>query len=229
MNTRTNQLLAFTAGSLVTAGAAVLIAAGPDHSNDHNMGTMKEMDSMKQMDPMKEMDPMEHMPEMSAEDMLAGMIKLSTPNEHHAELMETVGNWTAKTSFVMDPTQPPMESDATMTVKSLLDGRHVMSHFKMELNGEPFEGYSIMGYDNAHDEYNSMWIDSMSTKITYMTGNKDEHGNIVMLGTASTPMGDNPMKIVTSKADDGTWTDQFYDMMPDGSWYNSGSIAYTRD
>ena len=205
-------LIAFFAGSLVTAGAAMLIAAGPEHDHkDH-------------ADPMQE-----HMAEMSPEEMMAGMMKLSTPNEHHAELMETVGNWTAQTSFVMDPSAPPTEAPATMTVKSLLDGRHVMSHFKMDFAGQPFEGYSIMGYDNAHDQYNSIWIDSMSTKITYMTGNKDEHGNIIMHGTATTPMGDNPMKIVTSKADDGTWTDKFYDQMPDGTWFNSGTITYTRD
>jgi Protein of unknown function (DUF1579) len=219
-------LFAFTAGSLVTAGAALLIAAGPEHKHhddDHKMHEMKEMDSM---DPMDEMD---HMAEMSAEEMMAGMMKLSTPNEHHAELMTTVGSWSAKTSFVMDPAAPPTEGPATMTVKEMLDGRYVMSHFKMDFMGQPFEGYSIMGYDNAHEEYISIWMDSMSTKITYMTGNKDEDGNMVMLGTSTTPMGDNPMKIVTTKHDNDHWTDKFYDMMPDGTWFNSGTIKYTRD
>lgn len=208
---KSSSLIAFASGSLVTAGIAVLIAAGPEHKHDHS-------------EPAKD-----HMAEMSPEDMMAGMAKLATPNEHHAELMETVGNWNAKTSFVMAPDAPPTESPATMTVKPLLDGRHVMSHFKMELMGQPFEGYSIMGYDNAHDQYNSVWIDSMSTKITYMTGNKNKDGDIVMHGTSSTPMGDNPMKIVTSRNDDGTWTDSFYDQMPDGTWFNSGTITYTRD
>jgi len=214
---KSSSLIAFAAGSLVTAGIAVLIAAGPEHKHDHS-------DHAKHAEPVQE-----HMAEMSAEDMMAGMMKLSTPNEHHAELMETVGNWNAQTSFVMDPAAPPTESPAKMTVKSLLDGRHVMSHFTMDFAGQPFEGYSIMGYDNAHNQYNSVWIDSMSTKITYMTGNKNENGDIVMHGTSSTPMGDNPMKIVTTKSDDGTWTDKFYDQMPDGTWFNSGTITYTRD
>ena len=210
-------LIAFAAGSLVTASAALLIASGPEHKDHRDHQNPKHKESIN------------HTPEMSPEDMMAGMMKLSTPNEHHAELMETVGNWTAKTSFVMDPAAPPTEGPASMTVKSLLDGRHVMSHFKMDFMGQPFEGYSIMGYDNAHDEYNSVWMDSMSTKITYMTGNKDENGDIVMLGTSSTPMGDNPMKIITSKSDDGTMVDKFYDQMPDGTWFNSGTITYTRD
>lgn len=230
--------IAFAAGSLVTAGAAVLIASGPkedrqaDDQAMHQMAEMKEMksmDPMDDMDDMQDMDDMGHMAEMSADEMMAGMMALGTPNEHHAELMETVGSWTAKTSFIMDPDAPPAEGPASMTVKSLLDGRHVMSHFKMDFAGQPFEGYSIMGYDNAHGEYNSVWIDSMSTKITHMTGNKDEDGNLVMLGTSSTPMGDNPMKIVTTFVDDDHTVDKFYDMMPDGTWFNSGTITYTRD
>ena len=211
-------ILAFAAGSLVTAGIAVLIAAGPEHDHGHEHDMDKAPDHEKQ-----------HMEEMSPDEMMAGMMKLATPNEHHAEILKSVGNWSAKTSFIMDPTQPPSEAPAKMTVKPMLDGKYAMAHFSMDFAGQPFEGYSIIGYDNAHEEYVSIWMDSMSTKITYMTGNKDKEGNLVMLGTSTTPMGDNPMKIVTTFIDDNHTTDKFYDQMPDGSWFNSGTIAYTRD
>ncbi len=218
-------LIAFTAGSLVTAGAALIIGAGPEHKHHDDDHKMHEMQDHKMMDK----EPSDHMAEMSAEEMMAGMMKLSTPNEHHAELMSTVGSWSAKTSFVMDPAAPPMEGPASMTVTEMLDGRYAMSHFKMDFMGQPFEGYSIIGYDNAHEQYCSIWMDSMSTKLTYMTGNKDEDGNLVMHGISTTPMGDNPMKIVTTKIDEDHWTDKFYDKMPDGTWFNSGTIHYTRD
>lgn len=67
----------------------------------------------------------------------------------------------------------------------------------------------------------------MTTKITYMTGNKED-GVLVMHGISTTPMGDNPMKIVTTTNEDGSVTDKFYDQMPDGTWMNSGTIVYTR-
>jgi hypothetical protein len=67
----------------------------------------------------------------------------------------------------------------------------------------------------------------MSTTITYMKGNKHD-GKLVMKGISTTPMGDNPMKIVTTHNEDGSVTDSFYDQMPDGTWFNSGSIVYTR-
>jgi len=215
-------LFAFAAGSLATAGIAVLIAAGPehDHGDKHEMkGAPEHADHAES----------EHMGGMSPDEMMAGMMALGTPNEHHAELMKSVGSWSAVTSFVMDPTQPPTESPAKMTVKPMLDGRYAMANFSMDFAGQPFEGYSIIGYDIAHEQYVSVWMDSMSTKITYMTGNKDDEGNLVMEGTSTSPMGDTPMKIVTTFIDDDHTTDKFYDMMPDGTWFNSGTIEYTRD
>lgn len=238
---KSSSLIAFAAGSIATAGIAVLIASGPKdkaHGHSHDMDNMAEMKEMGKMPEMKTMDPMgemqdmkdmDHMAEMSPEEMMASMMQSSTPNEHHKELMKTVGEWSATTSFLMDPTQPPTEGPAKMSVKPMLDGRYAMANFSMEMNGMPFEGYSVIGYDNVKEEYISIWMDSMSTRITYMTGNKDEDGNLVMLGTSTTPMGDNTMKIVTTFVDDDHTTDKFYEMMPDGTWYNSGTISYTRD
>jgi len=211
-------LISFAAGSIATAGLAFLIAAGPEH---------KHHDSHDGMDKVTEPE-MNEMMEMSEAEIMAAMMKISTPNEHHAKLSESVGEWTAHASFIMDPTQPPMESEGSMTVTSVLGGRYIMSEFKMHFMGQPFEGLGLHGYDIAHEQYISTWADTMSTKILYMTGNEDDDGNMIMLGTATTPMGDNPMKIVSKHHEDGTWSDKFFDQMPDGSWYNSGTITYTR-
>lgn len=210
-------ILTFAAGSLVTAAVAVLIAAGPEHKHDHahDMG----------MDKATDHQPME----MSPEKMMAEMMRLGSPNEHHLELHKQVGNWTAHTSFVMEPGQPPTEGPASMTVESVLGGRYVLGKFSMDFMGQPFEGFSYMGYDVAHEQYVSVWADTMSTKLTMLTGNKDKDGNLVMHGTATTPMGDNPMKIVTTFIDDNHTTDSFYDQLPDGSWNQSGTITYTRE
>ena len=208
MNLKTT--LPFLAGVAATAGIAVLVAAGPEH--DAHKIAPEEADAMT---------------EMSPEDMMAAMAKIGEPGEHHKELGEMVGHWHAKTSFVMDPAAPPMEGEGEMSIKWVLGGRFLQSNFKMDFMGEPFEGLSFMGYDNAHGEYVSTWMDSMTTKITYMTGNKED-GAMVMHGISTTPMGDNPMKIVTTHGEDGSVTDKFYDQMPDGTWFNSGSIVYTR-
>ena len=209
-------ILAFAAGVTSTAALAILIAMGPDHDHHDAMDKVTEPE-------------MHEMMEMSPEDMMAAMGKISTPNEHHAELLKSVGSWTAHSSFIMDPSAPPTESTGSMIIESVLGGRYVVAHFKMDFMGQPFEGIGYTGYDIAHEQYVGTWADSMSTKITYLTGNKDKNGDMVMAGTATTPMGDNPMKIVSTQTDDDHFTDMFYDQMPDGSWFNSGTITYTRN
>lgn len=206
-------VLAFAAGSLATASLVFLIAAGPEDTKTDKVTP----------------DEMNQMMDMSMDDMMAAMAKIATPDEHHAKLGKSVGNWKAKTSFIMDPSAPPQEGEGTMRVQWILGGRYIMSEFKMDFMGQPFEGLGINGYDIAHSKYVGTWMDTMSTKITYLEGDEDESGALVMHGTATTPMGDNPMKIVSSWLDENTVQDKFFDQMPDGSWMNSGSITYSRE
>lgn len=199
--------LAFAAGCASAASLALMVASGPENDPAGN-----------KTDKMQEMSP---------DDMMAQMAKLAQPGPEHKDLGKMVGNWTAKTSFVMGPDAPPMEGMGTMSVEWVLGGRYTKSTFKMDFMGQPFEGLSYMGYDNAHGNYVSVWMDTMSTHITSMTGDK-ENGEMVMEGTSTTPMGDTPMKIVSKWTGPDSWSDEFYDQSPDGQWVKSGSIAYTR-
>ncbi|MBO6738500.1 MAG: DUF1579 family protein [Phycisphaerales bacterium] len=208
MNTRS--LIAFGAGALAASTLAFLVASGPEHDEHKNT---------HQPDAMEEMGPAE---------MMAAMAEKAAPGEEHEQLMKTCGEWTAKSSFIMDPAAPPMESTGTMTIESVMGGRFVKCDFEMDFMGQPFNGLSYAGYDKYHNQYVSIWMDTMSTKITYLEGNHNEDGDLVMKGISSTPMGDNPMKIVTTHHDDDHFTDHFYDKMPDGTWFQSGTIKYTR-
>jgi len=211
-----NSIIAFAAGALAAGSLAVLIASGPEHEHHEGMDKVTQPETNEMM-------------EMSPEDMMAAMAKLATPGEHHAKLGKTIGNWHAKSSFIMDPSAPPTTGEGTMSVEWVLGGRYTHSSFKMDFMGEPFEGIGYTGYDIAHSRYIGTWMDSMSTVIFYMTGNESESGSMEMLGTSTTPMGDAPMKIVTTWTDEDTMVDKFYDQKPDGSWTNSGSITYTRN
>jgi hypothetical protein len=214
-------ILAFTAGVACTASLALLIASGPEHEEHGNHDQDNDMNHVTQPEA-------DEMMEMSPEDMMAMMNDFSTPGDHHKLLGKTIGNWKASASFIMDPSAPPMESVGSMETKWILDGRFTQSVLKMDFMGQPFEGHAITGYSNPHSKYVSSWVDTMSTHITLMKGNTSEDGSLVMQGTSLTPMGENPMKIVSSWIDDNTVQDKFYDKMPDGTWFNSGSITYTR-
>lgn len=215
-------ILAFAAGVTSTGALALLIATGPDHGHDHG-------DHAHDHGTDKVTEPeMDQMMGMSPEAMMAAMDKLSTPDKHHAELLKSVGTWIAESSFVMGPAVPPAEGTGKMIIESVLGGRYVVAHFTMDFMGQPFEGIGYTGYDIAHEQYIGTWADTMSTKITYLKGNFDKNGDMVMSGMATTHTGDSPMKIVSTMTDDNHFSDKFYDQMPDGSWFNSGTISYSR-
>lgn len=164
----------------------------------------------------EEMDPM-----------MQAMMEAGTPGEHHAMLAKTAGEWKAHTRFMMQPGQFE-EGEGTMTSKTILDGRYTMAHFKSDFMDMPFEGYAINGYDNVKKEYFSIWIDSMSTGVMHMTGQR-EGDTVVLHGTAHMPepMGVMEMKMETTHSSDDTIHDVFYKKM-EGEWVQDGEITYTR-
>lgn len=199
-------LIAFAAGALSAASLAVLIASAPAQPEEQDRDTGQEM---------------------SPENMMAEMAKLATPGEHHEILGKAVGQWDVKASFMTSPGAPPMETEGSMEVEWVLGKRFTKSTLEMDFMGQPFEGIAHTGYSNYHDRFVSTWMDTMTTNITYMTGNMDGD-KLVMEGTSATPMGENPMRIVSQWEDDDTITDTFYDKVPGGEWAKSGTITYSR-
>jgi len=210
MNTKA--LIPFAAGALCAASLGLLIAAGPGDDKARDIVTPEEMELMKNMSP---------------EDMMASMTKLSTPGAYHQRLYRYVGQWDAKGEFMMEEDAPPVVSMGTMEVEQVLDGRFIESTVKMDFMGQPFHGIGYTGYSNFHDRYVSSWMDTMSTNIMHMTGTVED-GKMVLKGAATTPMGENMMKMVTEYKSDDQLVDKFYDQMPDGSWMHTATITYTR-
>ena len=66
--------------------------------------------------------------------------KLATPGEPHKLFASLAGSWTTKTKEWMEPSKPPMESDGTVEMKMLLDGRFLYSEFQGMMMGQPFKG-----------------------------------------------------------------------------------------
>lgn len=216
--TRTTAL-AFVAGAAAAAAILVLPGFGPgddhDHGHDGHNGSAGQPDSgQSERDMQKEMEQ---------------WMALASPGEHHAVLDKSVGKWTAKTSFIMDPSQPPTEGEGTMTSEWVLGKRFVKSDFYMkDMMGMEFQGLAYAGYDNMKGEYVSTWMDTFGTGILMMTGTH-EGNTAVMQGDAVSPEGPYTMKIVTTWHDDDHFTDVFYDKVGDGEWRRSGEIKYTRN
>ncbi len=105
--------------------------------------------------------------------MMDAMIKAATPGPNHKMLGSMVGDWTFVMRMWMDPSAPPSETSGTVTNRPLMGGRYVQGDYKAQVMGMPFEGTSVVGYDNVSGQFVSTWLDNMSTGIMYMTGSYD--------------------------------------------------------
>ncbi|MFY1048118.1 DUF1579 domain-containing protein [Chryseobacterium sp. GP-SGM7] len=94
----------------------------------------------------------------------------ATPGEMQKMIAKADGNWSGETTMWMENGGKPMMSTSEATNKMMFDGRYQMSSHKGNFMGMPFEGMSILGYDNAKKKFVSSWIDNMGTGIMTMEG-----------------------------------------------------------
>jgi hypothetical protein len=96
------------------------------------------------------------------------------PTSHHKLLGKDVGTWDASIkSWMSGPSSEPMVSKGVET-NTMLGGLWLVSEFKGEFGGQPFEGRGQFGYDPNKAKYVGTWIDTMSTEIMQMEGDLDE-------------------------------------------------------
>jgi hypothetical protein len=160
-------------------------------------------------------------PQMSAEQkaMMEKMTKAATPGPEHAKLAKMAGDWTCKVKYQMDPSQPWQESQTTATVTTLLDGRYIQEVDRGEMNGMPFNGVGVTGFDNVIGKYVWTWIDNMGTGIMTGVGTADASGKVLtMIGTMNDPMTGKPSKsrMVTTIIDDDHHTFEMFGTPPGG-------------
>ena len=159
------------------------------------------------------------------DDMQAWMAK-NQPNEHHAHLAESIGDWKVAGKFWMEPGQPPMETEGTSKITSILGGRYVQHEYDSSFMGSPFQGVGIDGYDTVKQAYVSIWVDSMSTGVMVMEGQRE--------GQVTTAYGECPgmngalrkLKSVSETTDEGM-VFSMYDEV-EGDWFKSMELTYTR-
>lgn len=94
----------------------------------------------------------------------------ATPGEMHKMLAKYDGNWVGETTMWMEEGGKPMKGTSECSNKMIFGGRYQESHFKGSFMGMPFEGMSIMGYDNGKKKFVSSWADNMGTGIMNAEG-----------------------------------------------------------
>jgi len=158
-------------------------------------------------------------PQMSPEQkaMMDKMTKAATPGAQHEMLTKMAGEWACSVKYQMDPSQPWQESQSTATVTALMDGRYIQEVDSGQMNGMPFTGMGLYGFDNVSGKYVSSWIDNMGTGIMTSVGTPDASGKIInWIGTMNDPVTGKPAKsrMVTTVIDDNHHTFEMFGVPP---------------
>lgn len=131
----------------------------------------------------------------SQEDMDKWMAYM-TPGEMHQVLAKTDGVWNEELTMWGTPDATPMKMSATCENKMIMGGRYQEARHSGNFNNMPFEGYSLMGYDNIKKVFETTWIDNMGTGTIHMEGTYDTVTRTVNLqGKEIDPMSGNEINI----------------------------------
>ncbi|MEW4563348.1 DUF1579 family protein [Bremerella sp. JC770] len=136
--------------------------------------------------------------------MEAMMAKLGAPGKPHEHLQKMVGKYKTISTWIIPGQNEESVDEGTAEFKSILGGRFVTQHFKSTYNGQPMDGFGIMGYDNAQQKFVGVWLDNMSTHILQTQGQLDEKTGVMNEeGTCSSPIGSMNFKMTTVPTEDG--------------------------
>lgn len=215
-----NLLIAFTA-------VLVLIACNNSETKENNS------DSTSNATPANELKTEEAWVPVDSATMMKAMIDYGTPGDMHKMLASWNGTWTGETTMWDYEGATPQKSTGTAVNTMIYGGRYQSSTHKGNMMGMPFEGQSIMGYDNATKKFVSTWIDSWSTGVMTMSGNWDAATKtLTMSGTMPDicrPGKECTMREVFTVIDDNTQKMEMY--APDsktGKEYKVMEINMTR-
>ncbi|MBC8985695.1 DUF1579 domain-containing protein [Pedobacter sp. N36a] len=97
-----------------------------------------------------------------------------TPGDVHKMLAKDDGKWDGDVTMWMAPGAAPEKSKTSSTNTMIMGGRYQKSIHEGNMMGMPFEGMSLLGYDNSKKVFISTWIDNMGTGVMTMEGTWDD-------------------------------------------------------
>lgn len=159
-------------------------------------------------------------------------MKYTVPGEGHQILKDLAGNWKNTTKWWASATAKPEESKGTTSSKLILGGRFLQSDFKSTAMGQAFQGMGLMGYDAFKGEYQSVWIDSMSTAIMTSVGHYDPKTKVLSeTGTGSDAMSGEKNKTFRNEykfESKNAFTYSMYSKGADGKEFKTLEMTYKR-
>jgi len=106
-------------------------------------------------------------------------MKYTKPGDGHKVLSDLTGRWNFTMKWWNAPNTKAEESKGTSTGKMILGGRFLQHDVTSKAMGQPFNGMGITGFDSFRNEYQSTWMDTMSTHMMTSSGSYDPNGKTI--------------------------------------------------
>lgn len=149
------------------------------------------------------------------------------PGNPHKLMTDEVGIWNCDMTFWYEPNGKPEKSTSTATIKMILGGRYQEANYQGKIMGQPFEGKSMLAYNNASKEYTTTFIDNMGTGMMVAVGKYDKKTKSMELkGNMVNPVDGKkaPYREVYTIVDDKTRKMEMFDVK-NGVEYKSMEIV----
>ena len=152
------------------------------------------------------------------------------PGPEHELFKQDAGTWDATVESWMAPGAPPMTSKAVETNVVGCGGLCLVTDFKADFGGMPFDGHGTSAYDSTKKKYVGSWTDSMSSGIAMSEATYDAAAK-TMTGTMEGPDASGKvakMKSVVEYKADGSRVFTMYNRTPDGKEVAAMRITYVK-
>ena len=113
-------------------------------------------------------------------EMMARAKKYTQPGKHHKLLDRMVGKWNTETRIFFGGRSTPPEKGTAETTW-LMKGRWLKTEAKGTMMGRPFQGFSMIGYDNFKMSYVMTSVSNMDTAMHRAEGDQDPRTKAVLL------------------------------------------------
>jgi hypothetical protein len=85
------------------------------------------------------------------------------PGAPHALLTRMAGSFALESRFFAGPEAAPVVTAATVEQSMVLGGRYLRQEFACTMNGQAYQGFGVLGFDNVKARFFSFWVDGLST------------------------------------------------------------------
>ncbi|MDX2131472.1 MAG: DUF1579 family protein [Planctomycetota bacterium] len=231
MHTTTRNVLA--ALFVLVAGSAVAQPSNTSTQNSSNSNNTPNTNTTTNNNNNNNNNNAAFSPSDPSQTALVELGQFGMPNDNHFRFgLDTMGRWTTVTTWWPAPDAQPMTTtgEATFTLVDGMGGKFVRQEFRNTDQNQKFVGNAIYGFNNATNQYESVWFDSAASHMIVSHGVRADDGSISFTGAFVDPRDGlrKTTRTVLSWQGKTTMTSESFDTTSDGREFRNLRVVYTR-